>query len=290
MRIAGVGDRRRHPALTWITATGHFTGTQAMRQLFSAAAAIILLAMLPAAARAQGLPVPRLVAHVTDESAALTPDQRVSLETDLMRYEDSTGNQFAVLIIPSLQGESLEEYALKVAEANKLGTSKNNNGLLVLVVTEERKIRIEVGYGLEGAIPDVTTALVRENEIAPRFRQGDYFGGLQAGMRALMQAAAGEYRAEPKSKGSEGIGLTGIVIFIVLVIVLSRVFRRGPPGSGRRGLGGSILPWIVASQVSSWGGRRGGGGGIFGGGGGGGGGGWSGGGGSFGGGGSSGGW
>jgi uncharacterized protein len=257
-----------------------------MRSRILAAALLLLLA---GGLHGQGLPVPRLVAHVTDEAAILTPDQRVELETELMRYEDSTGNQFAVLIIPSLQGEVLEEYSLRVAELNKLGTAEHSNGLLMLIVTEERKIRIEVGYGLEGAIPDATTALVRENEISPRFRQGDYFGGLQSGLRALMLAAAGEYRAEPRSKQPEGFGLMGIVVVIVMILVISRIFRRGPPRGGR-GFGGSIIPWIIASQASSWG-RRGGGGGWGGGGSfGGGGGGWGGGGGSFGGGGSSGGW
>jgi uncharacterized protein len=255
----------------------------------------VLMLLLVKALHAEGLPIPHLTSPVTDEAGVLTPDQRVELETELLKYEDSTGNQFAVLIIPSLQGEVLEEYSLKVAEANKLGSQKNNNGLLLLIVTEERKIRIEVGYGLEGAIPDVTTALVRENEISPRFRQGDYFGGLQTGLRALMQAAAGEYHAEPRSKGSEGIGLTGIIIAIIMIIVISRIFRRrGPPRPGS-GIGSSILPWIIASQAASWGRRGsggffGGGGGGGWGGGGGGGGGWGGGGGSFGGGGSSGGW
>src|SRR5438105_2871285 len=142
----------------------------------------VLLALLCPLLRGQGLPVPKLISRVTDQAGALTPDQRAALEQELSSYEDSTGNQFAVLIIPSLQGESLEEYTLKVAERNVIGTKKNDNGLLMLVAIEDRAIRIEVGYGLEGAIPDVTTALIRENEITPRFKQGDYFGGLRAGL------------------------------------------------------------------------------------------------------------
>lgn len=254
------------------------------RALLTVAALALLAAHV---LHAQGLPVPKLTSHVTDMAGTLTPDQRIELDIELQRYEDTTGNQFAVLIIPSLQGESLEEYSLRVAETNKLGTEKNDNGLLVLVAIEDRKIRIEVGYGLEGAIPDVTTALVRENEITPRFRQGDYYGGLQAGLRSLMQAAAGEYRAEPRDQTSDGFNLMGILIAVVIMLIIARLFRRGGPPRGG-GLRGSIIPWIIASQMSprnygGGGGWRGGGGGSFGGG-------WSGGGGSFGGGGSSGGW
>lgn len=259
------------------------------RRSLPIAAALLLLVLH--AVHAQELPVPTLTSHVTDMAEILTPEQRLELEIELQRYEDTTSNQFAVLIIPSLRGESLEEYSLRVAEANKLGTAEKDNGLLLLVAIEERKIRIEVGYGLEGAIPDVTTALVRENEITPRFRQGDYYGGLQAGLRALMQAAAGEYRAAPRDQAPEGIGLMGIIVAVIVFIIVLRIFRGGGGGRGGRRMGGSIIPWIIASQMSSWG--RGGGGGWSSGGGGfgGGGGGWSGGGGgSFGGGGSSGGW
>jgi len=251
----------------------------------------ILLLGLGAMLRAQGLPVPKLVSHITDQARALTPDQRASLERELEIYQDSTGNQFVVLIIPSLNGESLEEYGLRVAEQNGVGTEKNDNGVLVLVAIDDRKIRFEVGYGLEGAIPDATTALIRENEIAPRFRQGDYFGGLQNGLRALMLAGAGEYRAEPRDTGAEGFGIGGVILVIIVIIIISR-FSRGSGGGRRGGGGSSILPWIIASSINSgsrgggWGGGRSSGGGSFGGGGGG----WSGGGGSFGGGGSSGSW
>ncbi len=251
----------------------------------------ILLLGIGAMLRAQDLPVPKLISRVTDQAGVLTPDQRASLEQELKSYEDSTGNQFAVLIMRSINGESLEEYTLRVAEQNGIGTKNNDNGVLLLLAIDDRLIRFEVGYGLEGAIPDATTALIRENEISPRFRQGDYFGGLQNGLRALMLAGAGEYKAEPRDTGAEGFGIGGIILVVILIIVISRFSRGG--GGGRRGGGGSsILPWIIASSISS--GSRGGGwgGGSWGGGGssGGGGGGWSGGGGSFGGGGSSGSW
>jgi uncharacterized protein len=250
----------------------------------------ILLLLTCAILRAEDLPVPKLIAHVTDQAGTLTPDQRIELEGELASYEDSTGNQFAVLIIPSLRGEVLEEYSIRVAEENGIGTRQNDNGLLVLIAIEEHEIRIEVGYGLEGAIPDATTALIRENEIAPRFRQGDYFGGLQAGLRALMLAGAGEYRAEPKSNAPEGFGIGGIIVAIIAFIIISQITRGGRGRGG--GGGGSVLPWIIAANSigRGWGGRSSGGGWSGGGSFGGGGGGWSGGGGSFGGGGSSGSW
>ncbi|MEP7219163.1 MAG: TPM domain-containing protein [Bacteroidota bacterium] len=254
-----------------------------------------LLLLLPFVAAAQSppsgtgqLPIPKLVTRVTDLAGTLTPEERISLEGELKNYEDTTGNQMVVLIIPTLGNEVLEDYSLRVATANQIGQKEQRNGLLLLVAIAEHKIRIEVGYGLEGAIPDVTTALIRENEIAPRFRQGDYFGGLQAGLRALMLAGAGEYRAEPKSAAPDGIGMGTIILFLIIIFIVSSIIRRGG-GGGRRGGGGSILPWIIASRGwggGGWGGKSSGGGW----GGGSGGGGFSGGGGSFGGGGSSGGW
>ncbi len=238
---------------------------------------------------AQKLPVPTLISPVTDLAGVLTPDERVELERELLAYQDSTSNQFALLIIPSLQGEVLEDYSIRVAQQNQIGTRNNDNGLLMVIAVNDRLIRTEVGYGLEGAIPDITARRIADNEIAPRFRQGDYFGGVRAGLRALMLAAAGEYHAEPRSSEPEGFGIGGIIVIVIILIIISR-FRGGP--GGRQRSGGSIIPWIIASNTSGSGGGRSGGrsGGWGGGGGGFGGGGWSGGGGSFGGGGSSSGW
>jgi uncharacterized protein len=222
----------------------------------------------------------------------LTPEERVELEGELQRYVDSTSNDFLVLIIPSLQGESVEEYANVVAQKNGIGLKGRDNGLLLLISKEDRKVRIEVGYGLEPVLTDAMTRLVIENEITPRFKQGDFFGGIQSGLRALMLAAAGEYQAEPKSTGPEDIGIGSIIIFIIVIFVLMRLFRGG--GGRRGGGGGGLIPWIIMSNMGGrsrggWGGGSiGGGGGGWGGGGSSGG--WSGGGGSFGGGGSTGSW
>lgn len=256
------------------------------------AAAFILLLASALSIRADELPVPTLTSHVTDLAGVLTGDQRAELDGELRAYEDSTSNQFVLLIITSLQGEAPEDYALRVAEANKIGVKGKDNGLLLLVSIDDRKVRTEIGYGLEGAIPDAISAGITANVIAPRFRQGDYFGGLQAGLQALMRAAAGEYKAEPRSNVPEGIGIGIIILFFVIFIIIRSIFRRGGRGGrgGGGGLGG-ILPWLIASQMMSGGRNRGwGSGGGFGGGGFGGGGGFSGGGGSFGGGGSTGGW
>ena len=241
---------------------------------------------------AQSLPVPRLMAHVTDQANLLNEGEITELERMLAAYEDSTSNQFLVLLIPTLAGESLEEYSLSVAETNRIGTAGHDNGLLMLIAVEDRKIRIEVGYGLEGVLPDALTATIRENEITPRFREGDYAGGIREGMRGLMEAAAGEYRAEPSDAADDIESIAPVILILVVVfIVIALIARKGGGGSGRGGRGGGILPWLIASQMMRGGGSRGGsssgwsGGGWSGGGGG-----WSGGGGSFGGGGSSGGW
>lgn len=255
-------------------------------------ATILLLLLLTALHAAADMAVPKLTSHVTDLASVLTAEQRTELESELTAYEDSTSNQFVLLIIPSLQGEALEDYSLRVAEANKLGQKGKDNGLLLLVAIAEHKIRTETGYGLEGAIPDAISAGITANVIAPRFRQNDYFGGIEDGFHALMKAAAGEYKAEPKERAPEGVGIGAILFLIVVFIIIRIIFRnRGGKGGGHHGLGG-ILPWLIASQMFNGRNRGGGWGGGFGGGGfgGGGGGGFGGGGGSFGGGGSSGGW
>src|SRR5690606_22653995 len=110
------------------------------------------------------------------------------LEAQLKQHEDSTSNQIAILIIPSLDGEVLEEYSLKVAEKSQLGKKEKDNGVLLLIAVEDRKMRIEVGYGLEGALPDITCNQIIRNEVAPEFRRNDYDAGVQAGIDGIISA------------------------------------------------------------------------------------------------------
>jgi uncharacterized protein len=238
-----------------------------------ATAALFLL--LPAAVQAMDVPVLR--AYVTDLAGVMAQQDRERLDSWLREYDSQTGNQFVVLVIPSLAGSSVEEYALAVAEANRIGRQKEDNGLLLLVAVNDRKMRFEVGYGLEAYLTDALTSIIISDLVAPQFRKGDYAGGIYAGIDAAVKAVSGELtltqttRRERPEK--EGGNLFGLIIFLVILFFILK--------SNRRRGGGGI--WFIGP----FGGGFGGGGGGFGGGGFGG---FSGGGGSFGGGGSSGSW
>src|SRR5260221_2001538 len=133
--------------------------------------------------------------RVHDESKVLSQNTIDQLEIQLKQYEDSTTNQIAVLIIPSLSGDILEDYSMRVVEKWKLGTKKNDNGALLLVVTDDHKMRIEVGHGLEGVLTDAQSSRIIRNEMAPNFRRGDYDAGVTAAVLALIKGIAGEYKA-----------------------------------------------------------------------------------------------
>jgi len=155
--------------------------------------ALLLLVLAPA--MAQALDVPRPRGYVTDLAGVLPGEFVDSLELALAAYERDTSNQIAVLVVPTLAGDNLESFSLRVAEKWRLGQAGRDNGVLLLVAMAERKIRIEVGYGLEGAIPDSLAGQIIRREMAPKFRQGDFAGGIEAAVSALQQAAAGAYQA-----------------------------------------------------------------------------------------------
>lgn len=224
------------------------------------------------------LKVPELWSgRVHDEAHILSEGFVAQLEQRLKAHEDSTSNQIAVLIIPSLEGEVIEEYTLRVAETWKLGTENKDNGVLLFIAVGDRKVRIEVGEGLEGALTDATSNQIIRNEIAPYFRQDNYEGGVSAAVDAIISAIKGEYQADaqPVTKQKRrGGSFLGFLIVIIIIVIISNIRRRGGRGGG----------W---SSGAGWYGGFGGGGGGWGGGGGGG---FSGGGGGFSGGGSSGSW
>ena len=148
----------------------------------------------------EDLAVPQLHEHVTDFTNSLEFSAWRSLETELKQFEDSTSTQIVVLLIPSLQGEEITDYSIKVAEANKIGVKGRDNGLLILIAKEEKQIRFEVGYGLEGSLPDGLCDQIIRNEMRPRFREGDFYGGVKAGVDAAIMATRGEYKAEGRAR------------------------------------------------------------------------------------------
>ncbi|TCI10963.1 YgcG family protein [Dyella soli] len=268
--------------------------------------------------------VPRLARHVTDLTGTLTPQQVDQLDAQLVALEKAKGAQLVVLMVPTTQPQDIAEYSLAVAEANKIGRKGTDDGLLLLVAKNDRRVRIEVGYGLEGAVPDAATARIIREYIAPRFRANDYFGGIGDAVGALTQLVNGEALPPPvesanRERHGSGFGhalLIGVfaAFFLRNLFGRSAIWLRTPFGAAITG----GLVWLLAASVGAgimgaliggalmllpagagrsiggggWGGFGGFGGGGFGGGSGGGfgGGGFSGGGGSFGGGGSSGSW
>jgi len=223
----------------------------------------------------------------TDLAGFLTPEQENALEALMASYKAGSGQEIAMLTVPDLGGRSLERYALDVGRAWGLGEQGRNNGALLLVARDERKIRIEVGRGLEGNLTDSISGRIIRGVISPEFKRGRFYEGLRGGIEAMHAAAGGDYGRIPKSRGSRSRGGIGIVPLIFFAMLVFNLFRhRG--GGGRGGRGGGMLPWLLIGMMGS-GGRGhssgwhggGGGGGSFGG---------FGGGGGFSGGGSSGGW
>ena len=240
---------------------------------------IIFFFLLPFVFLNAQVEFPVLKNYATDLTNTLSSSELNTLNSTLKSFDDSTSNQIVFLMIQSLNGYSLESYTYETAAKNQIGSKKNSNGVLFFVSKDDRKMRIEVGYGLEGVLPDALTSSIQRNEVRPYFKQGDYYSGIAAGLNAVMAATRGEYKGERKDKSEKGRGFPFIFI-IMLIIFITSIFRKGGKGGG-----GGILPWIILGSMTG-GGRSSGGGfggsGGFGG--------FSGGGGSFGGGGSSGSW
>jgi uncharacterized protein len=245
-----------------------------------------LLSSLLFVAIAQAEPaLPPLKSRVTDQAQVLSEAGRTTLEQQLTQYEQATGHQFAFVSIASLEGDALEGFSLRLAEQWRLGDQKRDDGLILLVVKNERKVRIEVGYGLEGAVPDALAARIIRHQIVPAFRGGQYDQGILTAFATLMKAAEGEaVSVGPKERERGGQpGMSRVVFWAIwMAIALLILIARGR-GGGRHGAGSALYP-LAGLGLGGLGRRGGFGGGGFGGGG------FGGGGGGFGGGGSSGGW
>ena len=243
--------------------------------------ALLLLALFALAA---ALEVPQLRGRVNDYAGIVRTEHAHALERALAQFEQKTGHQVAVLTVPSLDGEDIEGFAIRVAENWKIGHKGFDNGAILIVASRDRKLRIEVGYGLEGVLPDATASTIIRNVIVPRFRANDFSGGVVAGVDAIMKVTSGEPMPEATRRrtSSQSSGLSSLMPFLIL-LALIMIF--GPfAGLVPRRSGDRWMTHGRRHHPFGWGG------GGFGGGFGGGGGGFSGGGGGFGGGGASGSW
>jgi uncharacterized protein len=216
--------------------------------------------------------------YVTDRTGTLTSSQLKSLESKLAAFEKETSNQLVVWMEPSLDGNSVEDRSYELAEQNGIGQKGKNNGVLLYIAKDDRKLRIEVGYGLEGALTDALSSQIIRKEITPQFKKGNFFEGINAGVDAIIQATKGEYTAD-KDSDDEGSGagiccvpfpiiiFVFIFFFVFVMPIISKIFGWNKGKSGRNnwwftGGGGSGSGWSSGS-----GGGFSGGGGSFGGGG-----------------------
>lgn len=222
----------------------------------------MMLALLVAAAGLAGAqdlqPLPELNSPVVDTTGTLTADQIERLATELRAFEARKGSQIAVVFVPTTQPEAIEQYSIRLAEKAKVGRKKADDGVIVLVVTKDRKTRIEVGYGLEGAIPDIVANQIRRDVMNPYFRNGDFYGGVRAGTQALIKRADGEalpppWQGEPQRGTEVGADyfewiLIGMVLVVVLGGVLKAIFGRflgSAMVGGMAGTGAGLLSGIA---------------------------------------------
>ncbi|TNC12369.1 TPM domain-containing protein [Methylobacterium terricola] len=219
--------------------------------------AALLWAGLPGAGAA-ALDLPPLTGRVVDGAGLLRPEERAALAATLKAHADKTTDQVVVATLPSLQGTSVEDFANRLFRAWGLGAGAKNNGVLFLVAPNERKVRIEVGYGLEGALTDALSKVIIASAVAPKFKAGDFPGGIRAGVDGILgilsgDAAEWQRRAEVREDAAGGLDPILVVILLVVIgFVLLRLLAggRGGPGRPHRRPGGG---WIVVPGPSGGG-------------------------------------
>ncbi|HTP65075.1 MAG TPA: TPM domain-containing protein [Geobacteraceae bacterium] len=182
----------------------------------------IIVALFSLVTTAFALDVPQLRGHVNDYAAVLSPATVQELEATLTEFERTDSTQIVVLTIPSLEGENIEQFSIKVAEAWRIGQKKIDNGVILLMAKKEHRLRIEVGRGLEGKLTDLVSGRIIRGEMSPRFRAGDFDGGVRAGVAAIMAVVRGEYTAQPQASGNQrriGHPVHSLFTFMIFLMV-----------------------------------------------------------------------
>ena len=216
----------------------------------------LALALLLAGTASAEVPVPALSARVTDLTGTLTAPQIQTLEARLRDFERSKGSQITVLMLPTTQPETIEQYSIRVAEAWKIGRARIDDGVILVVAKNDRKLRIEVGRGLEGAIPDAIAKRVVGDIITPHFRANDFYGGIVVGTAALMRLIEGESLPAPKAQGGlqpggegfAGLFIAFLVLFLVVGGVLARLLGRLLGATATSGIVGAAA-WVVTGTL-----------------------------------------
>jgi uncharacterized protein len=222
----------------------------------------LALAAVALFAGAQELvPVPKLERRVTDLTGTLTPEQIATLDQRLAAFESSKGSQIAVLMVPTTKPEAIEQYAIRVAEAWKVGRAKVDDGLVLVIAKNDQRLRIEVGYGLEGVIPDAIAKRVIRETIAPHFLTGDFYGGIAAGTDQLVRLIEGEQlpppRASPQQRGPQGAEAfeTYLVLLLVFTVIvggiLTRILGRFLGATATGGIAGFLALAIAGTLIAA---------------------------------------
>jgi uncharacterized protein len=199
--------------------------------------------------------VPPLTARVTDLTGTLTREQQAGLERMLQEFEARKGSQLAMLMVPTTAPEAIEQYALRVAEQWKIGRKKVDDGAILVVAKDDRALRIEVGYGLEGALNDATANRIIRELIVPRFREGDFYGGINAGLDRMMRVIDGEPLPAPakSAPGAQGDTFQMLPVLLILALVAGSILRAVLGRFlGAAATGGAVgfVAWILAGAMA----------------------------------------
>ncbi|CAD84826.1 MAG TPA: YgcG family protein [Nitrosomonas europaea] len=213
---------------------------------------LVLLLALANGALAE-IAIPLLKSHVTDLTETLSSMEISRLEQQLTDFEAKKGSQIALLIIPTTQPETIEQYSIQVAEVWKLGRKGIDDGVLLLVAKNDRTLRIETGYGLEGVLPDALARRIIDEIIVPKFRQGHFFGGLQAGVEQIISIIEGETLPESEPAGGASLAVENIIPFLFIALVLGRTLQSMFGRMAGATITGSIagaLTWLISSSIA----------------------------------------
>jgi uncharacterized protein len=234
---------------------------RARPRLVTLLGSLLLAIALAAGAVAQDLvPVPPLKGRVTDLTGTLSASQVADLERSLAAFEARKGSQIAILMVPTTRPEEIAQYSIRVADQWKVGRKNVDDGLIVVVAKNDHKLRIEVGYGLEGAIPDLIARRVIRETIAPHFVEGDFYGGLKAGTEQLMKLVDGEKLPPPRERGTQpaggGADLQSLFVILLVVIVvvggiLTKVLGRFLGSAATGGVAGFIAAAIAGTMIAA---------------------------------------
>ena len=224
-----------------------------MKPISQTKAALLAIALCWGVVADAEVAVPQLKGHITDQTGTLSTEQQAALERSLQALEAKKGSQLAVLIVATTEPETIEQYSLRVAEQWKLGRKKVDDGAILVVAKNDRAVRIEVGYGLEGALNDATSKRIISETITPRLKEGDYHGGIAAGVDQITKVIEGEPLPEPASPAGMRSDVSRYIpILFLLAIVVGGLLRSvlgRLPGSLVTGGIVAVIAWFFAGTV-----------------------------------------